>query len=150
MRGNTCDLVDLGSALRIPTSDDSNVLHLIEPQPTCGMTNPQFVAPELLKDEPFDGYAIDLWAAGIILFIMLLGNDGPLFAAPLPEDRKFKEISIRANLKVVLQRWNENNQHKHAVSDDARDLLQKMLRAEPKDRLSLAQVRQHAWVVGSK
>jgi len=143
LSGTTCTLAALGSAIRIPIV--SGTVHLIEPQPPCG-SNPQYMAPELLQNTPFDGYAVDLFAAGVALFVMLLGGD-TLFAAPLPEDRRFQDICVEGNLKEMLQRICA----KRAVidlniSDDALDLLQKMLRAEPKDRLGLSQVQQHAWV----
>jgi serine/threonine protein kinase len=117
-------------------------VYLIEPQDPCG-TDPQHLAPELLNKEPFDGYAVDLWSAGVMLFSMLLGTD-TLFAAPLPEDLKFKEICIRGNLKGALGRWQDKKAP--PVSDDALDLLQGMLQAAPNDRLSADAVRAHPWV----
>ncbi len=80
--GPTCTMAHMSNALRIPTAADSGVEYLIESQVPCG-SDPQYVAPELLKPEPFDGTAVDLWSTAIILFIMLLGNDA-LFATPLP------------------------------------------------------------------
>jgi serine/threonine protein kinase len=103
------------------------------------------VAPELLLNKPFDGYAVDLFAAGVMLFVMLLGSEA-LFVAPLPEDRKFQDICVEGNLKELLQRMESKHSKSFSISIDATDLLQKMLRAEPKDRLSLSQIQQHAWV----
>jgi serine/threonine protein kinase len=96
-------------------------------------------------NKPFDGYAIDLFAAGVMLFVMLLGSEA-LFVAPLPEDRRFQDICVDGNLKELLQRMESKHSKSFSVSNDATDLLQKMLRAEPKDRLSLSQIQQHAWV----
>lgn len=141
MRGTTCTLAGLGSALRIPTS--SGIVHLLEPQPPCG--SPQYVAPELLLNKPFDGYAVDLFAAGVMLFVMLLGSEA-LFVAPLREDRRFQDICVEGNLKELLQRMELAQSKSFSASNDALELLQEMLRAEPKDRLSLSQVQQHAWV----
>jgi serine/threonine protein kinase len=104
------------------------------------------VAPELLLNQPFDGYAIDLFAAGVMLFVMLLGSEA-LFVAPLPEDRRFQDICVDGNLKELLQLMESKHSKSFSVSNDALDLLQKMLRAEPKDRLSLSQIQQHAWVI---
>ena len=121
------------------------MVHLIEPQPACG-SNSQYIAPELLKDEPFDGYAVDIGATAVMLFVMLLGN-GQLFAAPVPEDRRFREICMKGCLKEAPTRWQSKHVETGSISDAAVDLLQKMLRAEPRDRLSLPQVREHEWVV---
>jgi serine/threonine protein kinase len=38
----------------------------------CG-TDPMYVAPEVFAGQAFDGAAIDLWAASVMLFVMLVG-----------------------------------------------------------------------------
>ena len=82
-------IIDLGMCLRIPSLhddhddnghdivNDSIRYHpderaLIAPQGVCGKW--YYLSPEVcLSEEPFDGPAVDLWAAGVILFIMLTG-----------------------------------------------------------------------------
>jgi len=80
-------IIDLGMCLRIPSLHDDNdnghdivnssSYHpderaLIAPQTPCGKW--YYLSPEVcLSEEPFDGPAVDLWAAGVILFIMLTG-----------------------------------------------------------------------------
>ena len=127
LQGTTCTIGHFENALRIPTEADNS--YLIEPQLPAG-TNPQCLAPELFQNQPFDGYAVDLWSTAVMLFLLLLGNDA-LFDAPVCEDKKFKEICIRGNLKGALERWQDKTVA--VVSDDALDLLQSMLRAEPRD-----------------
>lgn len=134
LRGASCTFAHLVHALRIPCSDDGMVL-LIEPQVPCG-ANPQSIAPELLNNEAFDGGVVDLWSTGVMLFAMLLGYE-TLFDAPIPEDKRFKEICIRGNLKAYAP---------ETLSDSAIDLLQGMLQAAPRDRLSLEAVKAHPWV----
>ena len=77
----TSVVIDLGMCLRVPyASDDGevsdatcgNLRRLIKPLIPCG--KPNYISPEILKsEEAFDGFAIDLWASGVILFIMLVG-----------------------------------------------------------------------------
>ena len=157
LRGTQCTLMGLTSALRIPCNS-SGTPHMIEPQPPCAK-DPLYVAPELLRDEPFDGYAVDLWSAGVMLFVMLLGTDS-LFVAPVYEDKKFREICIDGNLRCVLRRRPPpaaksdddagDAGPRLGVSDEAIDLLQGMLRADPKARMTLADVQQHAWVLAGE
>lgn len=40
---------------------------------TVGGTDPMYVAPEVFAGEAFDGTAIDLWAASVMLLVMLVG-----------------------------------------------------------------------------
>jgi len=63
-------VIDFGMCLRIPYSCSG--MHLITPQLPCGKL--PHMAPELLKKRPFDGHAVDIWAAGTILLFMLTGK----------------------------------------------------------------------------
>lgn len=142
-------VIDLGMCLRVPFSaDDGSVSdvstggmrRLISPQGQCG--KPNYISPEVLSNtEPFDGFAIDLWAAGIILFIMLVGL--PPFEWANRDDPRFRMIT-KGGLMVMLNQWNR------PISQEAGDLLQKMLREKPQDRLSLMEVMDHPWVVNDE
>ena len=97
------------------------------------------MSPEIYKNtEPFDGYAVDMWAAGVILFLMLTGF--PPWERACMSDERFKYMTA-GYLVQMLTEWNLG------LSADAMDLLQRMLFLDPKDRLSLDQVRNHPWMV---
>jgi len=38
----------------------------------CG--TPAYIAPEILVDKGYEGFAIDIWSAGVVLFAMLYGT----------------------------------------------------------------------------
>jgi len=143
LSGSDCMITSLGSCLRI---DEKG---LLKPEFAFGAT-PKYLAPEIVKSTPFDGYAADLWAVGVMLCGMLFGTDAP-FAWASHEDRRFVEISVKGNLKGLSTKWEVTNPNKKAkatpVSDDALDLIQNVLRAEPSDRLTLQQVLEHPWVL---
>lgn len=138
-------IIDLGMCLRVPFgADDGTVLdvtggslrRLMTPQGRCGKRN--YISPEVLRNsEPFDGFAIDVWACGVALFIMLVGERP--FEWATTNDPCFRIIT-RGELMPLLTHWNR------AVSDEAGDLLQSMLREDPRERLSLKEVRDHPWV----
>lgn len=145
-KNTNCLVIDLGMSLRVPFGADDGTItdvsngsfrRLIKPQGQCG--KPNYISPEVLQnDGPFDGYAIDVWAAGIILFIMLVGL--PPFDWAHDDDPRFRMIT-RGNLREMLAQWNRN------ISCEAMELLQSMLQKEPRDRLSLMEVMDHRWVV---
>lgn len=67
--GNTVKLVDFGLALRIPQKPDGGARVLL-PQGPCG--KPFYMAPEVLSSSVssgFDGFAVDVWACGVLLFV---------------------------------------------------------------------------------
>jgi serine/threonine protein kinase len=111
--------------------------YFIRPQGTCGKWI--YMSPEIYKNtSPFDGYAVDLWAAGVILFLMLTGF--PPWDRACETDERFRYMSA-GYLVQMLSEW------EIGISADAMDLLQRMLFLDPKDRLSLEQVRAHPWMV---
>mmetsp|Transcript_16608 Transcript_16608/g.25397 ORF Transcript_16608/g.25397 Transcript_16608/m.25397 type:complete len:400 (+) Transcript_16608:85-1284(+) len=142
---STSVIIDMGMCLRVPyLAEDgysiSNVSAgtlrlLISRQPACG--KPNYISPEVLARVPFDGFAIDTWAAGIMLFIMIVGL--PPFDVASPEDPRYRMVT-QGGLKIMLQKWNR------PISDQAAHLLQGMLREHPGDRLTFGQVMEHPWV----
>jgi serine/threonine protein kinase len=75
-------LAGLGAgALRLPDDEaGSSSNKLIQPSSLTGCmavvgcgTDPMYVAPEVFAGQAFDGAAIDLWAASVMLFVMLVG-----------------------------------------------------------------------------
>jgi serine/threonine protein kinase len=142
-----CVIIDMGMCLRIPydngTSESEIVdviagkrRRLMKPQGVCGKHN--YMSPEVYNNvDNFDGFAIDLWAAGVILYIMLTGFP-PYDQASLTDER-FKLI-IHGQLVQQLNHWDI------FPSAEAGDLLQRMLRLHPRDRLTLAQIMSHPWV----
>ena len=100
---------------------------------------PYYKAPELVVNEPFDGFAVDVWALGPILFIMTFGTQP--WDNARDTDRKFQFFS-NGHLARIVKRYELN------ASDELVDLLQGMFWRDPRRRLSLSQVREHAWVNG--
>ncbi|CAB9498137.1 activated protein kinase catalytic subunit alpha-1 [Seminavis robusta] len=153
---NKALVIDLGMCLRVPLSDKNSSLtnsnahgstfvidgkvqsrSLLRPQGTCGKWI--YMSPEIYSNkEPFDGYAVDLWAAGVILFLMLTGF--PPWECACTTDLRFKYMT-GGYLVQMLTEW------ELGLSCDAMDLLQRMLFLDPKDRLSLDQVRAHPWML---
>jgi serine/threonine protein kinase len=96
------------------------------------------MSPEIFANvDNFDGFAIDLWATGVILYIMLTGF--PPYDQASVTDQRF-ELIVTGRLVEQLHNWDI------FVSDEAGDLMQSMLQVDPRERLTLAQVMAHPWV----
>ena len=141
-------IIDFGLSLRVPYADPNNrnlvtdvsgntVRRLIKAQGQGGAW--EYMAPEVsMRQECFDGFAIDLWAIGVLLFEFLIGKKP--FALPDASDSNFNIIAIEGNLKELLQIKSI------FLDEEACDLLQKMLLLDPAKRLTLAEIVNHPWV----
>jgi len=143
-------IVDFGLCLRVPFTDINNCGHVsdassgpyrrvMKSQGQCGTL--LYAAPEIVDGKSyFDGFAVDLWAGGVVLFVLLVGM-AP-FKWAHPSDKRFLKIA-KGGLRDLLQSLDIN------ISDDACHLLQGMLWRNPNRRFTLAEVMQHPWVTGA-
>lgn len=92
-----------------------------------------YVAPEVLQRRY--GPEIDIWSAGVILYILLSGV--PPFWAET-EQGIFDAI-LRANIDFESEPW-------PSISGGAKDLVKRMLEHDPKKRLKAADVLSHPWM----
>lgn len=97
-------------------------------QTVCG--TPNYVAPEVLKEQGYDGRIADVWSCGVILFVMLAGY--------LP----FDDENMNA-LFTKIERG-EFRMARH-FSDGAKDLISKILVTDPAKRITLREITQHSW-----
>lgn len=99
----------------------------------CG--TPGYVAPEVLRNQGYEGGAIDMWSTGVILYILLCGFP-PFHEEELPA--LFDQI-LRAKYDFPSPWWDP-------ISIDAKDLVRKLLELDPKKRLTAKQVLEHGWM----
>lgn len=130
-----CKIIDFGMCLSLPRSDSGQVM-LVPPQGVCGKRN--YIAPEVLENRlPYNSQLCDVWALGVILFIMLTGV--PPVDAATPLDPRFRMV-CSGMIKAMLDQWGIT------LSLEAVDLLQRILRPVPEQRLTLQQISEHAWI----
>ena len=93
---------------------------------------PYYVAPEVLRGE-YDKMC-DVWSLGIILYVFLCGY--PPFEGDNNKEI-FKNV-LKSKLEFDPADWD-------TVSDEAKDLVSKMLNKDPKKRLSAEDCLSHEW-----
>ena len=97
----------------------------------CG--SPLYAAPEMLTGKKYDGTKIDIWSLGISLYAMVCGE--------LPfddEDNNMKNIVYKIkNGKYTLP---DN------LSPLCKDLIKRILEANPDKRITLEEIKNHQWV----
>ena len=93
----------------------------------CG--TPEYLAPEMIKKEGHDT-TVDIWDLGVLMFELLSGH--PPFSGS-------NQNELFMNIK----------KHKILWPDDfpplAKNLISRILKQNPKERISLDEIIQHAW-----
>jgi serine/threonine protein kinase len=84
----------------------------------------------------------DIWACGVILFIMLAGF--PPFQKPDLSDWWFNKL---VNGKHALF-WQAHSRSAY-FSDQTKDFLNKILNPDPDKRISIADMKKHPWWKGT-
>ena len=94
----------------------------------CG--SPCYAPPEMIKEESYDGAKSDIWSSGIILYLMLCGK--------LPFYHEQNEIMYE---KILSGKF----EHPSHLSENAKDLLDKIIEVDPKKRLNFEEIKSHPW-----
>ncbi|XP_024869708.1 serine/threonine-protein kinase GG21441 isoform X2 [Temnothorax curvispinosus] len=100
----------------------------------CG--TPTYVAPEILAETGY-GLKIDVWAAGVILYILLCGF--PPFVSLDNEQEELFERILSGQYEFTSPYWD-------TISDSAKQLISNMLQAQPELRFSAEDVLDHPWL----
>lgn len=102
----------------------------------CG--TPSYMAPELLLQNQYKGEIVDIFACGVILFIMVVGR--PPFESASPDDNFYKCIASK-NQSWHRKFWKAhgliNDSNQPIVSKQFMNLMINMFKLEPSERLSL-------------
>ena len=95
----------------------------------CG--TPEYVSPEVIKKYPYNE-KVDIWGIGVLIFELVFGY--PPFTSNFNEDR-FN------NIKEGKINWPKD------LNDmELKDLIEKILKVNPKDRISLDEIEKHQWL----
>jgi serine/threonine protein kinase len=95
---------------------------------TCG--TPNYVAPEVLSDQGYDGKKADVWSCGVILYVLLAGF------LPFDESTIVALFAKIQNADFTYPSW---------FSPEVRSLIDQMLVADPHARITIANIKQHPW-----
>uniref|UniRef100_A0A2C9M6Z5 Protein kinase domain-containing protein n=1 Tax=Biomphalaria glabrata TaxID=6526 RepID=A0A2C9M6Z5_BIOGL len=100
----------------------------------CG--TPGYCAPEVLKGNNY-GKSCDMWSVGVIAYILLCGYE-PFHSDNEPQ--MFKKI-LKGDYSFDSPWWDE-------ISNNAKDLVRKLLVVDPAKRLTASAALKHVWVTG--
>ncbi|XP_058801257.1 calcium/calmodulin-dependent protein kinase type II alpha chain isoform X22 [Phymastichus coffea] len=95
---------------------------------------PGYLSPEVLKKEPY-GKPVDIWACGVILYILLVGY--PPF---WDEDQHRLYAQIKSgSYDYPTPEWD-------TVTPEAKNLINQMLTVNPNKRITASEALKHPWI----
>lgn len=97
-----------------------------------------YMAPEIITRRHYSP-AADVWASGVVLYILLAGYP-PFHSA---SNREIMDKTCKGQYSLEGKNW-EN------VSDAAKDLVRRMLTVDPAQRITVAGILQHPWIVNDE
>ena len=109
---------------------DENQKLLITP---CG--SPCYASPEMVAGKKYNGFKIDIWATGIILYAMLCGY--------LPFEEKNNDDLFKKILECKVK-------YPKYIGDKPKDLLKKILVNEPDKRIDIPEIKEHPFFLKGK
>ena len=112
-------IADFGWSVHAPSSRRTTI---------CGTLD--YLPPEMIDDRPHDE-KVDLWSLGVLCYELLVGK--PPFETPT-HDGTYQKIT-KVEYKCPS-----------SMNPDAVDLISRLLRKNPNERLSLENVMSHPWI----
>lgn len=98
----------------------------------CGTLD--YLPPEMIELK-FHDFNVDVWSLGVLIFEFLVGKP--------PFEHYDKNVTYK---KIVTLDFNIPDY----INDDARDLIIKLLKKTPNERITLRQVLAHPWIINNK
>ena len=123
-------LLDKGNVAKLTDFGWSNYMQGDNKRTTvCG--TPVYLAPEIINNQGHDEH-VDIWCIGVLLFELMAGY------SPWQGD---DVQTVRYNINRLKIRWPRNMDH------DAADLISKILKYNPEERLTLRQMLAHPFFI---
>ena len=99
----------------------------------CG--SPCYASPEMVAGKKYDGFKIDVWSCGIILYAMLCGY--------LPFEDQDNEKLFKKILECKLE-------YPNYVNRLSIDLIEKILVTDPDKRITIPDIKKHSFYLKGK
>ena len=96
----------------------------------CG--TPAYIAPEILLNKGYEGFGVDIWSAGVVLYAMLSGT--------VP----FKGANIKELHNLIIS---GNYPQIKDISKEASHLLKNILEVDPLKRITTKNILNHPWLI---
>lgn len=131
-------LIDFGLAAPSEGRDGSGFL-----KTTLGTFG--YMAPEQHLGRQYQGEKVDIFAIGIILFVMISMH--PPFNAAIPKDQFYVALASK-NFQIFWKKHSTNKPGGDSFySQEFKDLFQRITELDPEKRITMEEIKQHPFLI---
>ena len=94
----------------------------------------EYMAPEIIREEPYDK-SIDIWAIGVITYLMLCGQ---LPFDHVNDDKEIVRQTLKEKPNLTFGLWK-------TISDEGKDFVNKLLEKNVNKRPTIEKALEHKW-----
>jgi serine/threonine protein kinase len=105
-----------------------------------------YQAPEINERKPYKGSEVDLFALSIVLFITIAGT--PPFTQADKSEFYYKLIYSQ-KMETFWKYHIRGKPSPNFFSEEFKDLMKRMMDYDPTKRLTIDEIKQHAWYKGA-
>jgi len=103
---------------------------------TTKICTPSYVAPEILGHDVEYTEKVDVWSTGVVIYILLSGMP------PFPGNT---DVDVLKKVRKAHLKWRPEERWTK-ISDEAKDLMKKMMCKKVEDRISAQACGEHPWL----
>lgn len=96
-----------------------------------------YVSPEIITQQQYDAFKVDIWSAGICLYSMVSNHLPWILDDSTPTEMIMDETAKQICSGEII--------YDESMSEELRDLLSSMLRLDPNERPSPSDIMTHPW-----
>lgn len=124
-------LIDQYNNIRIIDFGFTSEIENVNPLFATACASPAYTAPEVLRGKP-QNQESDVWALGVLLFAIVSGS--------LP----FHDENMQRMLQKIIY---TEPKYQAMFSNSLRDLIQRMLKKDPENRIKISDIYRHPWIL---
>lgn len=132
-------IADFGFATALAGKDNSGMLRTI-------LGTEGYMSPEIIAKQPYSGSAVDIFAAGVILFVMITGH--PPFSKADPKACPYYKCLCVNKHSTFWTAHSKNKPRTDFFSENLKNLFNGLFSHDPAQRPTLAEIKCHPWYNG--